>query len=197
MSKKAYDFWYNTFSTVSFLIIQNQIIKLLFNFPKLNLHHILLFSTRLTILVLIIESRWTESPRPRQFIIENNSTCWLREEYTIIQDCHPCTGMFFLNFHIVTFIFIIFFNIAFEITSKSKGVCIHTHNKEVLKCKPSGETVSRSCDKVAWLDEKNYWQFESSLFVVGVLSSALSIWRQRILDRQTMLKIQRQLGQTV
>lgn len=31
---------------------------------------------------------------------------------------------------------------AFEIASKSQGVCIHTHNKEVLRCK-SGETVSR------------------------------------------------------
>lgn len=30
----------------------------------------------------------------------------------------------------------------FEIASKSQGVCVHTHNKEVLRCK-SGETVSR------------------------------------------------------
>lgn len=34
------------------------------------------------------------------------------------------------------------FSTDFEIASKSKGVCIHTHNKEVLRCK-SGETVSR------------------------------------------------------
>lgn len=103
----------------------------------------------------------------------------------------------FFNFYCPTTHILYFSFTAFEITSKSKGVCIHTHNKEVLKCKTSGETVSRSCDKVAWLDEKNYWLFESSLFVVGVLSSALSIWRQRVLDRRTMLKIQRQLGQTV
>lgn len=102
------------------------------------------FHFSVTILVLIIESRWTESPKQRQFIIENNSTCWQREEYEIIRDCHPCTGNIPAlrsqvkladrkNRHA---------SAAFEIASKSKGVCIHTHNKEVLRCK-SGETVSR------------------------------------------------------
>lgn len=33
-------------------------------------------------------------------------------------------------------------DLDFEIASKSQGVCVHTHNKEVLRCK-SGETVSR------------------------------------------------------
>lgn len=86
---------------------------------------------------------------------------------------------------------------AFEIASKSKGVCVHTHNKELLKCQPSGETVSRSCDKVAWVDERNFWTFEGTLFTIGVISTAVSLLRQRILDRRTTLKIQRQLGQTV
>ncbi|KAJ6642356.1 Protein JTB [Pseudolycoriella hygida] len=130
----------------------------------------------LTILVLVIESNWTESPRQKQFIIEDNSTCWRREDYTIIQDCHPCT--------------------AFEIASKSQGVCVHTNNKEVLRCK-SGETVSRSCDKVAWLDERNYWKFQLILFLIGSASTFVSFMRQRFLDRQTTLKIQRQLGHTV
>lgn len=130
----------------------------------------------LTVLVLVIESNWTGTHRQKQFIIEDNSTCWRREDYTIIQDCHPCT--------------------AYEIASKSQGVCVHTNNKEVLRCK-SGETVSRSCDKVAWLDERNYWKFQGILFLIGSASTFVSFMRQRFLDRQTTLKIQRQLGHTV
>lgn len=130
---------------------------------------------RLTFFVLIIESRWTGAPKQKQFIIENNSTCWKKEEYEVIQDCHPCTD--------------------FEIASKSQGVCIHTHNKEVLKCK-SGETVSRSCDKVAWLDEKNFWTFEGTLLTIGSIFMILSIFRQKALDRKSMLRIQRQLEQS-
>ncbi|CAD7003463.1 unnamed protein product [Ceratitis capitata] len=49
-----------------------------------------------TVVVLIIESRFSDNEnarrsRAQQFVIENNSTCWQREEYTVIQECHPCT----------------------------------------------------------------------------------------------------------
>lgn len=132
------------------------------------------FLTLLTIFVLIVESRWTTNSRHTYFRIEQNSTCKTNEEFEIIKDCHPCT--------------------AFEIASKSQGVCIHTHYKEILRCK-SGETVTKSCDRVAWLDEKNYWTFQGSLLIVGVLSTFLSFLRQKSLDRKTMLKVQRQLGQ--
>lgn len=125
---------------------------------------------------MIIESHWAGAPKHKQFPIENNSTCWKREQYSVIQDCHPCT--------------------AFEIASKSQGVCIHTHYKELLRCK-SGETVTRSCDKVAWLDEKDFWTFEGTLFVVGVIFTSLSMLRQKALDRKTQLRIQRQLDQSV
>lgn len=143
--------------------------------PKKRMVFAITLLTIATIIVLIVESRWTESPR-RKFIIENNSTCYLREEYEIISDCHPCTD--------------------FEIASKSQGVCIHTHNKEVLRCK-SGETVSRSCDKVAWIDERNYWTFEGVLLVIGALSTGITVLRKRSLDRKVMLKVQRQLEQSV
>lgn len=131
----------------------------------------------LTILVLIIESRWAgASPKHKIFPSEQNSTCFQTEKYEIIKDCHPCTD--------------------FEIRSKSQGVCVHTHYKEVLRCL-SGETVSRSCDRVAWLDEKNYWTFEALLLVIGLASTSMSMLRQKALDRKTMLKIQRQLDQSV
>ncbi|CAO1392967.1 unnamed protein product [Diamesa hyperborea] len=117
----------------------------------------------LTILVLIIESEWeTLSPKPKQFLIENNSTCYLREEWKTIEACHPCT--------------------KFEIASKSQGVCVHTHNKEILRCH-SGEIVIRSCDKVAWLEEKNFWLFEVFVFVISIFSTGIVYIRQKFLDR--------------
>lgn len=132
----------------------------------------------LTIVVLIIESNWTDAPnrQQQQFILENNSTCWQKEHYTIIKDCEPCT--------------------AFEIKSNHKGVCVHTHNKEVLQCR-SGEIVSRSCDKVAWVDEKNFYTFECLLLVVGAIFTLASFYRQKVLDQKVQLKIQRQLRQAV
>lgn len=94
----------------------------------------------------------------------------------MIKDCEPCTD--------------------FEIKSKVGGVCIRTHNKEVLQCK-SGEIVSRSCDKVAWLDEKNFYTFEVVLFLTGAIFTVFSFYRQKVLDRQVQLKVQRQLQQIV
>lgn len=97
---------------------------------------------------------------------------------------------------------------------------MHTNYKEVLRCK-SGETVSRrsvvyksmrcancqfiavlfnfdcSCDRVAWIDERNYWTFEAILIIVAILSTSVSFLRQRSLDRKVMLKVQRQLEQSV
>ncbi|XP_055303295.1 protein JTB [Sitodiplosis mosellana] len=144
--------------------------------PKKRMVFAITLLTIATIIVLIVESHWTESSPRRKFVIENNSTCYLREEFEIIRDCHPCTD--------------------FEIASKSQGVCVHTHNKEVLRCK-SGETVSRSCDKVAWVDERNFWTFEGILLVVSALSTSVTFLRQRSLDRKVMLKVQRQLEQSV
>lgn len=62
-------------------------------FPLSNCKNVLFFF-RVTVIVLIVESRWTESPR-RKFIIEKNSTCYEHEDFKIIQDCHPCTGMLY------------------------------------------------------------------------------------------------------
>lgn len=56
---------------------------------------------------------------------------------------------------------------------------------------------SFSCDKVAWIDERNFWTFEGVLLVVGALSTGVTILRKRSLDRIVMLKVQRQLEQSV
>lgn len=132
--------------------------------------------TGVTILVLIVESRYAaEGPRRReqQFVIENNSTCWRHEKYTVVQECHPCS--------------------EFDIVSKSLGVCIHTHYKELLRCQ-SGEIVTRSCDRVALIEQRNFLKFEILCFIVGALSYLLSYARDRILSRRTYMKIERQLN---
>lgn len=73
---------------------------------------------------------------------------------------------------------------------------MHTHNKEVLQCQ-NGEIVSRSCDKVAWLDERNFYTFECVQLLVGAIFTLASFYRQRVLDNKVQLKIQRQLRQAV
>ncbi|XP_044734882.1 protein JTB [Chrysoperla carnea] len=133
----------------------------------------------LTILVLVVESNWTDTG-PRHYknfpAVENNSTCWLTQKYEVINDCHPCT--------------------EFEIASRSIGVCIHTHFKEVLKC-ANGETVTRSCDRVAWLDERNFWTFEALMFFASVISTLFVRIRRKTLDRRALQRVQRQLANSV
>ncbi|EDW79596.2 uncharacterized protein Dwil_GK20566 [Drosophila willistoni] len=143
-------------------------------------HHMVLglgLLTLVTIVVLIVESRYAADGlarrREQQFVIENNSTCWQNEPYTIIQECQPCS--------------------EFDIVSRSLGVCIHTHYKEVLRCK-SGEIVTKSCDRVALIEQRNFIKFESIAFVIGVLSYLISYARDRVLSRRTYMKIERQLN---
>ncbi|XP_020799983.1 protein JTB [Drosophila serrata] len=143
-------------------------------------HHMLLglgALTIVTILVLIVESRYAaDGPRrnrEQQFIIENNSTCWRHEKYTVVQECHPCSD--------------------FDIVSRSLGVCIHTHYKELLRCQ-SGEIVTKSCDRVALIEQRNFVKFEALCLVVGVLAYLVSYARDRVLSRRNYMRIERQLN---
>ncbi|XP_030385663.1 protein JTB [Scaptodrosophila lebanonensis] len=146
-------------------------------------HHMVLglgALTLVTILVLIIESRYaadggvgSRRRAQQQFAIENNSTCWKQGPYTVIQECHPCS--------------------EFDIVSRSVGVCIHTHYKELLKCQ-NGEIVTKSCDRVALIDQRNFIKFEILCFVVAALGYLVSYARDRVLLRRTHLKIERQLN---
>ncbi|KAJ9595096.1 hypothetical protein L9F63_013622 [Diploptera punctata] len=130
----------------------------------------------------MVESHWASGKNKSHVgSSEKNSTdennCWLNEEYEIVKECHPCTD--------------------FEITSKSIGVCVATHFKELLKCRVSGKIVSRSCDKVAWLEERNFWIFEGCMFVLGLISTTIVFARQKILDHQMLRRVQRQLASGV
>lgn len=85
---------------------------------------------------------------------------------------------------------------AFEITSQSIGVCVHTHFKEVLKC-ASGEMVSRSCDRAAYYDEITFWRFETSMLVASVISTICVYSRKKVLNKRMMQRVQRQLATSV
>lgn len=117
-------------------------------------------------IVLFIESEWDLiSQKPKSFLVENNSTCYQREEFETLDHCSPCT--------------------EFEIKlakSQKEGVCYHTHNKEVLRCK-SGEIVIKSCDKIAWLEERNFYIFTVFAFIICAFASTIVYTRQKFLDR--------------
>ncbi|XP_056633221.1 protein JTB [Diorhabda sublineata] len=133
----------------------------------------------LTILVLLIESHWTEStkrPKKSNFVVEQNSTCWEAGHYENVKECEPCTD--------------------FEINSKSIGVCIHSYYKEVLRCS-NGEIVTRSCDKAVYYDELAFWRFEGCMFAIGILSTVCVVSRKRVLNKRILQRVQRQLANCV
>ncbi|KAI8426045.1 hypothetical protein MSG28_005012 [Choristoneura fumiferana] len=120
--------------------------------------------TRLTIVVLILESHLADSLSGHKMknktfpATENNSTCWMHQKYSIISECHPCSG-----------------------------VCIHTSFKEILKC-ANGETVTRSCDRVAYLEERAFWKFTIWSLVIGAASSIAVMLRTRVLNYRARRK---------
>ncbi|XP_019865950.1 protein JTB [Aethina tumida] len=133
----------------------------------------------LTVVVLIWESHWTDTTthiRRKSFIVEQNSTCFEKESYEVIKDCEPCS--------------------AFEIASKSIGVCIHTHFKEVLKC-ANGETVTRSCDRAAYYDEQAFWRFEGLMFLASLISTFCVVARKKVLNKRMLQRVQRQIANSV
>lgn len=54
-----------------------------------------------------------------------------------------------------------------------------------------------SCDTVAWVDKQNFWAFEVILTIIGALSTSVTFLRRQSLDRRIMIKVQRQLEQSV
>ncbi|CAG9763669.1 unnamed protein product [Ceutorhynchus assimilis] len=134
----------------------------------------------LTIVVLIVESHWTDNnhipTRKTNFEVEHNSTCFQKEAYEVIKDCEPCS--------------------AYELRSNSLGVCIHTQYKEVLKC-ANGETVSRSCDRAAHHDEKIFWRFEGFMFGLSIISTLCVTARKKVLNKRMLQRVQRQLANCV
>lgn len=82
---------------------------------------------RLTLVVLIVESHWTDQNNEQLKNVDNSSKaeqhCWQTETFEVVEPCHLCSKL--------------------EIDSGSVEACLPTHFKEVIKCKNSGITYRR------------------------------------------------------
>lgn len=54
--------------------------------------------------------------------------------------------------------------------------------------------VPFSCERVLWLEERRFWTLEITSLVLGLVSSTFVMWRQRLLERQSMQKLQKQIN---
>lgn len=84
----------------------------------------------------------------------------------------------------------------FDLASNSVGVCIHTRYKEVLRCS-SGEIVTRSCDKAAYIEDRLFWRFETFMIVASLISTSCVYFRKKVLNKRMMQRVQRQLANSV
>ncbi|CAB3385145.1 Hypothetical predicted protein [Cloeon dipterum] len=135
----------------------------------------------LTLLVLIFESHWTSEnghhhSRQSHKNASRGNGCWLTEDFEVVKDCAPCTD--------------------FELASKSEPACIASGFKEILHCSISGK-VLRGCDRVTWIDERNFWTFEALMFLAGIFSYSVVYVRQKMLDQEMLQRIQKQLARGV
>ena len=55
-------------------------------------------------------------------------------------------------------------------------------------------TLLSSCGQLLLLEERRFWILEIFSLILGLFSSSFVIWRQRKLEHQTMLRIQRQIN---
>lgn len=51
-----------------------------------------------------------------------------------------------------------------------------------------------SCDKVQWLEERNFFIFESCMAGFGILGAIIVKFRQKQLDQRMMARIQQQIS---
>lgn len=54
-----------------------------------------------------------------------------------------------------------------------------------------------SCDKVIWLEERNFWLFETCMLASSIIFSVYAYGRQKILDHRMLRRVQKQLANSV
>ncbi|XP_015925441.1 protein JTB [Parasteatoda tepidariorum] len=131
-----------------------------------------------SLVVLAVESYLTPTNEkyPQNNSLSENisgAPCWQIEDYFIKQHCAPCSD--------------------FEKVSRHLPACVSTGYKEMVSCKVSGD-VYRSCDKVLWLEERNFFIFESCMVCLSIVSAAVTSFRQKQLDQRMMMRIQQQIS---
>ena len=76
-----------------------------------------------------------------------------------------------------------------------KSVCLSTGYKETVLCTKSNVKTFRSCPIPAHIQHTKFWYFESSMFIMALISMGCVQTRQKFLDRQMVEKIRRQIGE--
>jgi len=137
---------------------------------------VILLLVVLSLIALGLESFLTTDDVPSATVISPNSTkemCWLTKEFRIVKECQTCS--------------------QFDLNLKH-AVCLATGYKELIRCVNEEHDAWRSCDKLPWMEKRNFWIFQSSTFVLGLFSGLITFTRQRQLNRRTLDRIQKQIS---
>ncbi|XP_068206814.1 protein JTB-like [Palaemon carinicauda] len=137
------------------------------------------FLIGLSILVLIIENELAPNDtRPHTHTtahpnMTQKDLCWMREETDNLEECQPCTDL--------------------EKKSNSPPICGSASYRQKVKCKDTG-IVFKKCDRVVWIEERNFWTFEAVTGAVGLIAGLATVARQKVLDHRILQRIQRQVA---
>ncbi|CAF1400951.1 unnamed protein product [Rotaria sordida] len=102
------------------------------------------------------------------------SECYLTEPIDILILCQKCT--------------------SYERRSKANG-CVPTGYKEIVLCSKSNIKTARSCQIPIHVQRNHFWLFETFMFILGLFAIVNVHLRQKILDKQMVEKIKRQIGE--
>lgn len=105
---------------------------------------------------------------------EPTSTCHLSEPFDELSTCDACS--------------------AYERRSQP-ALCSPTGYKQLVRCTKSNTQTSRSCPIPDAVQKKHFWIFESVLFAIALVAMGGVHTRQKLLDKQMVEKIKRQIGE--
>jgi len=105
---------------------------------------------------------------------QKTSTCHQSEPFEIINPCDKCS--------------------SYEATLLPM-ICKSTGHKDLVLCTKSNVKTYRSCPIPKDVQKRHFWMFETFVFIVALISIASVQSRQKILDKQMVDKIKRQIGE--
>lgn len=105
---------------------------------------------------------------------QKTSTCHLSEPFEVINPCDKCS--------------------SYE-TKFLPQICQATGYKDLVLCSKSNVKTYRSCPMPKTVQKRHFWIFESVVFLIALVSIAGVQSRQKILDKQMVEKIKRQIGE--
>ncbi|CAH1709434.1 protein JTB [Aphis gossypii] len=124
-------------------------------------------SSALSVLNATIVTETSESVKDHK---NSSNKCWLREESTILKECHLCSD---------------------------RPECINASYIETIECKISG-LAYRNCSKpIIQTSEKEFWLFQVSQFVIAVISLSVIQYKKKQFHKKLMKRIQKQLDSVV